>query len=239
MERTCNNCKKASSELKRCAKCSTTLYCSRDCQKADWKTHKKICGKQSHERSSGTGGGASAGTALSPPKGLQKPVAMPFTRLDNNTYLHERPEEDVYRVLIDSYRLRLQDEYAFEGKSAADSIYVGAESSLPGFRKFLRLAASRAGLLPPWWSDEKKQACEALGMDSSQWQNLRSKVEKSGIIDHYGDPRFPMQIRMLAEAIIGCGFGGNDGTTMRKTMAMMESGGMGEYSTMMGMSSLS
>lgn len=32
--------------LKQCAKCNATPYCSRDCQKADWKTHKKICGKQ-------------------------------------------------------------------------------------------------------------------------------------------------------------------------------------------------
>ncbi|KAF2962801.1 hypothetical protein GQX73_g10773 [Xylaria multiplex] len=244
MERACNKCKKASPGLKRCAKCSTTLYCSRDCQKADWKTHKKICGKQAQ---SGSGGGGSSSSALSPPKGLQKPITMPFTRLDNNTYLHERPEEDVYRchnptiihqsitcVLIDSYRLRLQDEYTFEGKSAADSIYSGAESSLTGFQKFLRLAASRAGLLPPWWDDEKQKACEALGMDSSQWQNLRSKVEKGDIIDHYGDPRFPMQVRMLAEVIIGQGFGGNDATTMRKTMAMMESGSMGGYASVMG-----
>ncbi|GAW13665.1 hypothetical protein ANO14919_030540 [Xylariales sp. No.14919] len=98
MQGTCNSCKKASSELKRCAKCSTTLYCSRNCQKTDWKAHKKICSKQAYERSgTGAGGGSSAGTALSPPKGLEKPITKPFTRLDDNTYLHERPEEDVYR----------------------------------------------------------------------------------------------------------------------------------------------
>ncbi|TGJ87509.1 hypothetical protein E0Z10_g1274 [Xylaria hypoxylon] len=226
MQGTCNSCKKASSELKRCAKCTTTLYCSRDCQKTDWKTHKKICGKQTHE-SLGTD---SAGTVLSPPKGLEKPITKPFTRLDNNTYLHERPEEDVYRdigVLIDSYRLRIEDEYNLEGKAAVDNIYGGAESSLPGFRKFLQLAAGQAGLLPPWWNDQTQKACEELGMGSSQWQDLRRALEKSDVIEHYGDPRFAMQLRILAEMVTGRGFPGNGGTQVRKMMAMMEGGGMG------------
>lgn len=28
-----------------CSKCRTTRYCSKTCQKEDWKTHKKICQK--------------------------------------------------------------------------------------------------------------------------------------------------------------------------------------------------
>ncbi|KAI1183095.1 hypothetical protein F5B17DRAFT_417556 [Nemania serpens] len=114
MQGTCNSCKKASAELKKCAKCSTTLYCSRNCQKADWKTHKKIYGKQAHEQSGAGSEYVFGSTALSPPKGLERPITKPFTRIDNNTYLHDRPEEDVYRVLIDAYRMRVEDEYKFE-----------------------------------------------------------------------------------------------------------------------------
>lgn len=35
-------------KLKQCAKCHSdkTFYCSRDCQKNDWKDHKRICGKK-------------------------------------------------------------------------------------------------------------------------------------------------------------------------------------------------
>lgn len=42
----CATCGKAESlvgRLKKCAVCHKTHYCSRECQKADWKKHKKIC----------------------------------------------------------------------------------------------------------------------------------------------------------------------------------------------------
>lgn len=128
-------------------------------------------------------------------------------------------------VLIDAYRLRVEDEYSFEGEADIDSLYGGAPSGILGFRKFLRRAASRAGLLPPWWNAEKKKACENFGMKQGGWSDLRCAVEKSDIVEHYGDPRFPMQLRMLAEIIIGRGFAGNDGSSMRQVMIMMEGGG--------------
>ena len=59
-------------------------------------------------------------------------------------------------------------------------------------------------------------------MDVSQFQDLRCAVEKSDIIEQYGDPRFPMQLRMLAEAVYRRGPGGQDGTAMRKAMVAME-----------------
>ena len=43
----CAKCGKTDSEagkeLKRCAKCQETRYCSRECQKANWKGHKQVC----------------------------------------------------------------------------------------------------------------------------------------------------------------------------------------------------
>ncbi|KAF2096892.1 hypothetical protein NA57DRAFT_78482 [Rhizodiscina lignyota] len=39
---------KNNGKLKRCAKCQNdqSLYCNRECQKKDWKDHKRVCGKE-------------------------------------------------------------------------------------------------------------------------------------------------------------------------------------------------
>lgn len=45
----CARCKKSEQPeaLKRCGRCLQVCYCSADCQKADWPTHKKACKKSS------------------------------------------------------------------------------------------------------------------------------------------------------------------------------------------------
>ncbi|OAQ57975.1 MYND domain-containingprotein [Purpureocillium lilacinum] len=220
----CNNCKKSAPEvdLKRCEKCSTTPYCSRECQKADWKAHKKVCGKRAEATTSIQDGCRT--TNLSPPKGLEGGVASPFTRLDNGTWLHGRSEKDVYGLLIDAYRLRAEDMYNLEGEADADSIYGGAANGLRGFKRFLQRVERCPGLLPSWWDEKKKDECEALGMNPLQWYDLGAAVEKSDIIDQYGDSRFPMQLRMFAEAVYGRAPGGTNGKAMRQLMVAMEQG---------------
>ena len=39
----CAVCDKSDSPLKKCSQCSSVFYCSVDCQKADWKSHKSNC----------------------------------------------------------------------------------------------------------------------------------------------------------------------------------------------------
>ena len=38
----CNSCGKKAE--KRCSTCGDVFYCSVECQRSDWSTHKKVCG---------------------------------------------------------------------------------------------------------------------------------------------------------------------------------------------------
>ncbi|KAG0701654.1 ankyrin repeat-containing domain protein [Suillus ampliporus] len=42
-EKECEYCKKKGSGLKQCGRCHTVRYCSSDCQRMHWKTHKPLC----------------------------------------------------------------------------------------------------------------------------------------------------------------------------------------------------
>ncbi|KAK2764430.1 hypothetical protein FQN54_009124 [Arachnomyces sp. PD_36] len=222
----CSKCEKPKSELdgglKRCAKCKTAYYCSRDCQKADWKDHKKTCGP-----TPGSANNTNANTtnARQQSKVLSVTIDKPFHKLDSKTWLHDRPEEDVYKLLVDTYRMKVEDTYALEGEVFSDSIYGGArDGGRRGFRRFLKRVESKPGLLPSWWSPEKANACVRYGTNSNNWSDLACAAEKSDIIEHYGERMMPMQLRMFGEQVYGRGPGGYDGTAMRELQMLVENG---------------
>ncbi|KAM3502623.1 hypothetical protein MY10362_004723 [Beauveria mimosiformis] len=232
----CASCAKSPPEvkLKHCVQCPEVKYCGRPCQTAHWPIHRAVCNSQTGSNARSGGGdnnnnARSAGNTNARSGGLEKGIAKPFTHLDKGTWLHDRPHKDVYALLVDAYRLRVEDMYNLEGEIEEGSLYGGAPSGLAGFRRFLARVAARPGLLPPWWDAGKKKECEDLGMDAGQWHDLRCAVEKSDVIEHYGDGQFPMQLRMFAEAVYGGRApGGSSGTGMRRMMMAMEQGAMGD-----------
>ncbi|KAF2657195.1 putative MYND domain protein [Lophiostoma macrostomum CBS 122681] len=245
MAAACNTCMKTGSEaenLKRCAKCQTTYYCSRDCQKADWRVHKKVCSKNASTRQSSTFDPSKvehSDSYSSPPvTNLEKQISNPFTRLDNDTYLHDRPEKDVFKLIVDCFRMRQEDDVKLEGDVDEESVYNGESHSLKPFRRFLTLASNRPNLLPPWWSAAKRRECEEMAMNAANWSNVKSAVEKADIIEHYGDQRMPMQLRMLGEAVYRRGPGGQSGKGMRQMLMKMEANKGGEGDSIMSMLSI-
>lgn len=83
-----------------------------------------------------------------------------------------KKEADVYKLLIDTYRLRMEDQYTFEGEVDSDCIYGGAPGSLMGFRRFLKKAEAKSGLLPPWWSAQRSIECQYAGLTEDGWSLL-------------------------------------------------------------------
>ncbi|KAK3710703.1 hypothetical protein LTR37_010122 [Vermiconidia calcicola] len=196
---TCATCSKAGatngSPLQKCGGCRTTFYCSKDCQKADWKSHRTSCKKQ-NSTNSGTKQNGNGNFQSS------KATMEAMLGLNTTTWLYNRPEAEVYTLLIDSYRMRVEDEYNFRGDVDDDSIYGGGDPT-KGFRRFLLEAEKRSGVLPSWWNAEKRNACVAKGDSKDHWSTLHCAVEKSDVQEHYKKPSMPMQLRMLAEEIIG------------------------------------
>lgn len=195
-DKTCTKCQKTQAEvpLKRCAKCQNQLYCSRDCQKADWKAHKAFCA------SSQQSGTQSAPKATTNFDGMPKVARDFFKNICPDNYLHQFSEKDAFGQLIDCYRMRIEDDYSFAGDTRG---LYNEDDPLADFQEFLDMAEIRNGILPSWWSDGERMECEERAMDTSQWSDLNSAVEKQDIIDHYGDATMPMKLRLLAEKIYG------------------------------------
>ncbi len=122
--------------------------------------------------------------------------------LDDNKQLHDLPEKDAFTQIIDCFRMRIEDEYTYGCNNIG--IYA-AEDPRPEFHRFLDLAESRKGLLPPWWNANKRKECERIAV-SDNWSNINYAVEKSDIQEHYRNPLMPMQLRVLGEKIYGKGF---------------------------------
>ncbi|KDR68109.1 hypothetical protein GALMADRAFT_283214 [Galerina marginata CBS 339.88] len=47
---TCDKTPEGDKEYRRCAKCRTVAYCSRECQKKDWSRHKPVCFASNDQR---------------------------------------------------------------------------------------------------------------------------------------------------------------------------------------------
>ncbi|KAL8911493.1 MAG: hypothetical protein Q9171_003354 [Xanthocarpia ochracea] len=111
-------------------------------------------------------------------------------------------KKDCYIQLIDSYRLRVDDDYKYAGEH--HGLYDSKDPK-PDFAHFLDLAEKRKGPLPQWWTPETRVACEAKAADNSSrnWADLYCAVEEHDIIDHYNDPTKPTKLRLLAEKVYG------------------------------------
>jgi len=220
-EAQCSKCNKKQSELtiplKRCAKCQTCLYCSRDCQKADWKTHKKSCGTTTSQNG-GSGGSSSSST-------------NPFTAIQENRFFDNKPEDEAFAHIIDSYRLRVEDEYTFMGKHRG--IY-NQEHPRADFNAYLNKAEA-AGVLPKWWNAQKREACVAYGFNKANWSDLNCAVEKSDVIEHYKNPMMPMLLRMVTEMVEGSNVTGQPaGAGLRAMSFMHEQSGVSSLLDMSG-----
>ena len=128
---------------------------------------------------------------------VKSPKAPKFIR--DATFLSSQSPEQALGYIVDSYRLRIEDEYALNGNPAG--LYA-QEDPVGDFKEYLDVAEQKGGILPSWWNTEKRADCVRLG-EAEGWHCLQYAVQKSDIIEKYGDRLMPMKLRMIAQMVTG------------------------------------
>jgi splicing suppressor protein 51 len=217
--RVCATCNTTNVPLLKCARCKAVSYCSKDCQKAHWKTHKQICAHIADVR----GPSSFANQTETPKSSSERDDAKPFTAISNNKFFHNRPEEATFKLLIDTLRMRQEDEYALEGEHMSGTIYNQEPNSEKAFRTFIRKSKAVTGLLPPWWDDKSLEKCLSYSRNSADF-SLKHAQEKHDIQETWADKMMPMKLRMIAERVYGNTPGGSKGDAMLAHMMGAEGG---------------
>ncbi|KAL8962902.1 MAG: hypothetical protein Q9193_000767 [Seirophora villosa] len=170
--------------VQRCGNCSTVRYCSVGCQTADWRPYKSWWPRSGY-----------TSPASMSPAGAMLDTAFGGNNLDTLT------ETDCYIRLIDSYRMRVEDDFTFAGDN--HGLYALKDRALD-FAYFLDLAEKRKDLLPKWWSEETRAACEAMASDDSKHSctDLSSVVEKPDLGPNKVNAK-ATKLRLLAEKVYG------------------------------------
>lgn len=188
---TCTLCNKPISTLRLCASCGNTLYCSTACQKLDSRRHSQSCPKVRRSSTS------SSSSTPPPPTSIRYP-----TDFTTSTYLHPLYCDSVFEILIDTYRLRVEDEFRLLG--TLRGVYNTGEKPFADFRRFLDLAEkTEPCILPNWWNKETRRSCERVAKAFGGRCNVHRSVKRVEVEKHYKDGVMPVKLRMLAESVYG------------------------------------
>ncbi|KAH6959687.1 hypothetical protein BKA56DRAFT_466287, partial [Ilyonectria sp. MPI-CAGE-AT-0026] len=140
----------------------------------------------------------------SPAEDLYARISIPLTRPSLRSWLHGRPPQDVYRILIDTYQLRMDDMFVIAKQAEENSMYNGKQTGYFGFRRFLEKAKA-ATVLPPWWNEDIERECQKQGLPAHglPLYKLSDKVSEAAIKKLYGDATFATQLRLFAAGVYG------------------------------------
>uniref|UniRef100_A0A0G4HLW5 MYND-type domain-containing protein n=1 Tax=Chromera velia CCMP2878 TaxID=1169474 RepID=A0A0G4HLW5_9ALVE len=157
----CAFCGARKAGLQTCTACRLVAYFDRDCQKAHWKEHKGECSYKPKEKKKATQG-----------DGVSSPSPFTFGGLPPpSSWASGLSEDQRYEWLVDCYRMRADDDYAWGGgnmhglySAACDE---GEEANLTiasDFLIFCRLAVRHEVVPSPWnWGKFLKKAAGMLG----------------------------------------------------------------------------
>ena len=94
-------------------------------------------------------------------------IPRPFTRLFYRSWLRDRPQPDVLKLLLDAFRLYTVMGTNVPTLARTPELYKNAPDGITGFRCFMTAATAKHWLLPGWWTANDQADAERIGMDPS------------------------------------------------------------------------
>lgn len=127
----------------------------------------------------------------------------PLDITSTKSWLSSLPEIVCYNVIIDAYRLRIEDKYVLTGKIEAGSLYANT-FPLAHFILFVELAREE-GVLPDTWCPQRRVACEQVALDEKGDACILHTIDSRYILDKYrnSDPIVLEVLRMVADRVYG------------------------------------
>lgn len=152
----------------------------------------------------------------------------PYTAISKNLFFHDRLESNTFQLLIDTLRMRQQDELNFDRVRMPGSIHArNNPSSERAFRDFILRAQAVPGYLPTWWKGEiSTDACVEYASRNADF-SLAVAQEKGDIQKTWDEDRMHIVLRMVAERVYGNTPGGFKSGTALAMMVAQENGGGG------------
>ena len=113
---------------------------------------------------------------------------------------------ELYGRIIDSYRLRIEDQYTTNGDVLSGTLYSGEETiPVRHFRGYLKLGLAQKAFPKGFTSDDLDKICVMSVLDD--WYNIRYAVEAKDVVEKYlkqgKSTRDVSKLRELAAKVMG------------------------------------
>jgi len=129
-----------------------------------------------------------------------------------NAYLSSYGHGDgALRVLIDTYRLRVELDHHHRGEhhgmyctsQMEEGVVWANGDAVEDFQRFLDLAEV-SNVLPEWWRFEDRMQCLSLALDKDDPENIFKPIDQSQLMTKYeGDTSIRHALCIVAELVVG------------------------------------
>lgn len=129
-----------------------------------------------------------------------------------NAYLSKfKTPEELFKVLTDSYRLRVELDHAHreenhgvysDGKLPEGLVWAEGDAG-DDFQRYLDLAEA-AGIMPEWWRFENRMECLTEAIDKKNDEGIYTKIDQEQLMTKYeGDVAIRNALCVTAELVVG------------------------------------